>query len=98
MSRIDEAMRRAAGAGAVEPPPEQTVEDLQPEETAVEATALAREGCKVVVNSREIAWPSSKNSAGVGLMYICSSVPVCVSSRRFQLMVTITLAAYSQTT
>jgi protein-tyrosine kinase len=43
MSRIDEAMRRAAGAGAVEPPPEQTVEDLQPEETAVEATALARE-------------------------------------------------------
>ena len=43
MSRIDEAMRRASGAGAVEPPPDQTVEDLQPEETAVEATALARE-------------------------------------------------------
>jgi capsular exopolysaccharide synthesis family protein len=43
MSRIDEAMRRAAGAGAVEPPPEQSVEDLQPEETASEATALARE-------------------------------------------------------
>ena len=43
MSRIDEAMRRAAGAGAVEPPPDQTVEELQPEETADEATALARE-------------------------------------------------------
>ena len=43
MSRIDEAMRRAAGAGAVEPAPEQTVEDLQPEEPSSEATALARE-------------------------------------------------------
>jgi protein-tyrosine kinase len=43
MSRIDEAMRRATGAGAVEPPPDQTVEDLQPEETSSEATALARE-------------------------------------------------------
>jgi protein-tyrosine kinase len=43
MSRIDEAMRRAAGAGAVEPAPEQTVDELQPEETATEAKALARE-------------------------------------------------------
>src|SRR5689334_7842404 len=42
MSRIDEAMRRASGAGAVEPP-EQSVEDLQPEGDAVEATALSRE-------------------------------------------------------
>src|SRR5690348_12452916 len=40
MSRIDEAIRRASGVGAVEPTPEQTVEDLQPEETA---TALASE-------------------------------------------------------
>ena len=43
MSRIDEAMRRASGTGAVEPPPEQSVEDLQPEETSADATALARE-------------------------------------------------------
>lgn len=42
MSRIDEAMRRAAGAGAVEPAPEQTVEDLQAE-GANEATTLSRE-------------------------------------------------------
>ena len=43
MSRIDEAMRRAAGAGAVEPPPEETVDDLQAEEPGSDATALARE-------------------------------------------------------
>ena len=43
MSRIDEAMRRAAGTGAVEQAPEQTVEELQPEEAVSEATALARE-------------------------------------------------------
>lgn len=42
MSRIDEAMRRAAGAGAVEPAPEQAVEDLQTE-GASEATTLSRE-------------------------------------------------------
>jgi len=42
MSRIDEAMRRAAGGGSVETVPEQTVEDLQPED-ASEATALSRE-------------------------------------------------------
>src|SRR5688572_197211 len=43
MSRIDEAMRRAAGDGAVEPPPEETVDDLQAEEPGSDATALARE-------------------------------------------------------
>jgi protein-tyrosine kinase len=42
MSRIDEAMRRAAGAGAVESSPEQMVEDLQTE-GASEATTLSRE-------------------------------------------------------
>ena len=42
MSRIDEAMRRAAGGGSVDAAPEQTVEDLQPE-GASEATALSRE-------------------------------------------------------
>jgi protein-tyrosine kinase len=43
MSRIDDAMRRAAGAaGAVENIPEQTVDDLQ-SETGTEATAMARE-------------------------------------------------------
>jgi capsular exopolysaccharide synthesis family protein len=52
MSRIDEAMRRAAGAGAVEPPPEQTVDDLQPEETTSEATALAREPFPVEASER----------------------------------------------
>ena len=43
MSRIDEAMRRAAGTGAIESAPEQTVEDLPPEEMPSEATALSRE-------------------------------------------------------
>ena len=52
MSRIDEAMRRAAGGGAVEQAPEQTVEDLQPEETSSEATALAREPFPVEVPER----------------------------------------------
>ena len=52
MSRIDEAMRRAAGAGAVEPPVEQTVEDLPPEETASEATALSREPFPVELPDR----------------------------------------------
>jgi capsular exopolysaccharide synthesis family protein len=52
MSRIDEAMRRAAGGGAVEQAPEQTVEDLQPEETSTEATALAREPFPVEVPER----------------------------------------------
>jgi capsular exopolysaccharide synthesis family protein len=52
MSRIDEAMRRAAGGGAVEQAPEQTVEDLQPEEKSTEATALAREPFPVEVPER----------------------------------------------
>ena len=52
MSRIDEAMRRASGAGAVEPP-EQSVEDLQPEETSAEATALAREPFPVESKERQ---------------------------------------------
>ena len=52
MSRIDEAMRRAAGGGAVEQAPEQTVEDLQPEETSSEATALAREPFPVEIPER----------------------------------------------
>ena len=57
MSRIDEAMRRAAGAGAVEPPPDQTVEDLQPEETSSEATALAREPFPVEATDRRPRTP-----------------------------------------
>jgi len=60
MSRIDEAMRRAAGAGAVEPPPEQTVEDLQPEETATEAKALAREPFPVEVPERRPRPPQAQ--------------------------------------
>jgi capsular exopolysaccharide synthesis family protein len=56
MSRIDEAMRRASGAGAVESAPEQTVEDLQPED-ASEATALARAPYPVETVEREAARP-----------------------------------------
>ena len=52
MSRIDEAMRRASGAGAVEPVPEQTVEELQPEDGS-EATALSREPYPVEAAERD---------------------------------------------
>jgi protein-tyrosine kinase len=61
MSRIDEAMRRAAGAGAVEPPPDQTVEDLQPEETTSEATALSREAFPVEAPERRPRPPQQQN-------------------------------------
>jgi Mrp family chromosome partitioning ATPase len=60
MSRIDEAMRRAAGAGAVEPEPEQTVEDLQPEESS-DAKALAREPYPAEVPERRERPAQSQN-------------------------------------
>src|SRR5688500_1766696 len=63
MSRIDEAMRRAAGAGAVEPPLEQTVEDLQPEDTASEAKSLAREPFPVEVPERRAQPPQAHHRA-----------------------------------
>jgi protein-tyrosine kinase len=67
MSRIDEALRRAAGAGAVEPPPEQTVEDLQPEETISEATALSREAFPVETPELRPRPPQQqKQPAGAG--------------------------------
>jgi capsular exopolysaccharide synthesis family protein len=59
MSRIDEAMRRASGAGAVEPAPEQTVDDLQPE-NASEATALSREPYPVEAAEREARPPQTQ--------------------------------------
>jgi capsular exopolysaccharide synthesis family protein len=59
MSRIDEAMRRASGAGAVEPAPEQTVDDLQPED-ASEATALSREPYPVEAAEREARPPQTQ--------------------------------------
>jgi capsular exopolysaccharide synthesis family protein len=59
MSRIDEAMRRASGAGAVEPAPEQTVDDLQPE-NASEATALSREPYPVEDAEREARPPQTQ--------------------------------------
>ena len=65
MSRIDEAMRRAAGAGAVEPLPDQHVDDLQPEET-VEATALSREPFPREAGERppQPAQPSERGAQG----------------------------------
>ncbi|HEV8396208.1 MAG TPA: CpsD/CapB family tyrosine-protein kinase [Vicinamibacterales bacterium] len=60
MSRIDEAMRRAAGVGAVEPEPEQTVEDLQPEESS-DAKALAREPYPAEVPERRERPAQSQN-------------------------------------
>jgi capsular exopolysaccharide synthesis family protein len=59
MSRIDEAMRRASGAGAVEPAPEQTVDDLLPE-NASEATALSREPYPVEAGEREARTPQAQ--------------------------------------
>jgi protein-tyrosine kinase len=64
MSRIDEALRRAAGAGAVEPPPEQTVEDLQPEETISEATALSREAFPVEAPELRARPPQQQKPSG----------------------------------
>ncbi len=64
MSRIDEAMRRAAGGGAVEQAPDQTVEDLQPEETSSEATALAREPFPVEVPDRRPRPPQHQQGQG----------------------------------
>jgi len=64
MSRIDEAMRRASGAGAVEPEPEQTVDDLQPEEASSEAARLAQEPYPVEVPERLQRAPQpSQNTA-----------------------------------
>ena len=62
MSRIDEAMRRATGAGAVEPLPEQAVEDLQPEETS-DATELSREAFPGEVPDRRPQPPQSQHRA-----------------------------------
>jgi protein-tyrosine kinase len=60
MSRIDEAMRRAAGTGAVDTAPEQTVEDLQPE-NASEATALSREPYPVEMQERRPRPPQAES-------------------------------------
>ncbi len=60
MSRIDEAMRRAAGVtgGAVEPTPVETVEDLQTEETS-EAGALSREPYPIEIPERRPRPPAA---------------------------------------
>ena len=63
MSRIDEAMRRAAGGGAVEQAPEQMVEDLQPEQTSPEATALAGEPFPVEVPERRQRPPQQQGQS-----------------------------------
>jgi capsular exopolysaccharide synthesis family protein len=65
MSRIDEAMRRAAGAGAVEPPLEQNVEDLEAEEPS-EATALSREPFPVETAERPRRVPESQRRDDAG--------------------------------
>jgi len=59
MSRIDEAMRRAAGVtgGAVEPTPGETVEDLQTEDS--EAKALAREPYPIEMPDRRPRPPAA---------------------------------------
>jgi protein-tyrosine kinase len=62
MSRIDEAMRRAAGVGAVEPEPTQGVEDLQPEE-ANEAASLSREPYPVEAPERLARPPQAQGKA-----------------------------------
>ena len=62
MSRIDEAMRRAAGVtgGALEPTPGETVDDLQTED-ASEATALSREPFPLEIPDRR---PRPRATAG----------------------------------
>jgi protein-tyrosine kinase len=84
MSRIDEAMRRAAGAGAVEPLPDQTVEGLQGEETTSQATALAREPFPVEAPERRPRSPQNPNVPPGSYDTSSSAEPVAPENTLFE--------------